>query len=161
MVCRHPTGYLQTTRATNHHDRRRRRLRPWLSTASRRRCRRLWATRGLLGWVVVAGGGAPSVDGRTPRGGVLPAHNGHATRSGADAGPTTASGRDQSRPGYGRPRSHQLGWARLRPRAGAGRFAAVAETVCAAPVEGAAHKVAELTPCLGAPIVGVSHSRVN
>lgn len=139
VVCRHPTGYLQTTRATNHHDHRRRRLRSWLSTASRRRCRRLWATRGLLGWVVVAGGGAPSVDGRTPLGGVLPAHNGHATRSGADAGPTTASGRDQSRPGYGRPRSHQLGWARLRPRAGAGRFAAVAETVCAAPIEGAAH----------------------
>ena len=115
MVCRHPTGYLQTTRATNHHDHRRRRLRPWLSTASRRRGRRLWATRGLLGWVVVAGGGAPSVDGRTPLGGVLPAHNGHATRSGADAGPTTASGRDQSRPGYGRPRSHHLGWACTGP----------------------------------------------
>ena len=35
------------------------RVRLWLSTASRRPCRRLWATRGLLGWVVVAGAAHP------------------------------------------------------------------------------------------------------
>ena len=44
-----------------------------------------------LAWVGGGGwGGAPSVDGRTPLGGVLPAHNGHAARSGADAGPSIA-----------------------------------------------------------------------
>lgn len=120
VACRYPTGHLQATRAAQHHDHGRRRVRLWLSTASRRPCRRLWATRGLLGRVVVAGGGAPSVDGRTPLGGVLPAHNGHAARSGADAGPTTASGRNQLRPGYGRPRSRKMGWAGTGPVPGPG-----------------------------------------
>ena len=93
-------------------------------------------------------GGAPSVDGRTPLGGVLPAHNGHAARSGADAGPTTASGRNQLRPGYGRPRSRKTG-GRHRPRAGAGRFAAVAKTVCARPVEGRTHTGGWVNPLSG------------
>ena len=59
VACRYPTGHLQATRAARHHDHRRRRVRLWLSTASRRRGRRLWATRGLLGWVVVAGAAHP------------------------------------------------------------------------------------------------------
>ena len=120
VACRYPIGHLQATRAARHHDHGRRRVRLWLSTAARRRGRRLWTSRGLLGCVVVAGGCAPSVDGRTPLGGVLPAHNGHAARSGADAGPTTASGRNQLRPGYGRPRSRKTGWAGTGPVPGPG-----------------------------------------
>lgn len=129
--------------------------------STRRRGRRLWTTRGLLVWGVVAGGGAPSVDGRTPLGGVLPAHNGHATRSGADAGPTTASGRDQSRPGYGRPRSRQLGWAGTGPVPGPDASRPWLRRCVRPPSRGPHTRVAELTPCLGAPIVAVSHSRVN
>ena len=112
-------------------------------------------------WVVVAGGGAPSVDGRTPLGGVLPAHNGHAARLGADAGPTTASGRDQSRPGYGRPRSRQLGWAGTGPVSGPGASRPWLRRCVRPPSRGPHTQVAELTPCLGAPIVAASHSRVN
>ena len=59
VACRYPTGNLQATRATQRHDNGRRRVRLWLSTAARRPCRRLWATRGLLGWVVVAGAAHP------------------------------------------------------------------------------------------------------
>ena len=59
VACRYPTGHLQATRAAQHHDHGRRRVRLWLSTASRRPCRRLWATRGLLGRVVVAGAAHP------------------------------------------------------------------------------------------------------
>ena len=114
-----------------------------------------------LAWVGGGGwGGAPSVDGRTPLGGVLPAHNGHAARSGADAGPTTASGRNQLRPGYGRPRSRKRAGqapAPARGRALRGR----GKDCVRAPVEGPRTRVAELIPCLGAPIVAVSHSRVN
>ena len=161
VACRYPTGHLQATRASNQHDHERRRRRLWLSTASRRRGRRLWATRGLLGRVVVAGGGAPSVDGRTPLGGVLPAHNGHAARSGADAGPTTASGRNQLRPGYGRPRSRKMGWAGTGPVPGPGASRPWLRRCARPPSRGPRTRVAELTPCLGAPIVAVSHSRVN
>ena len=105
-------------------------------------------------------GGAPSVDGRTPLGGVLPAHNGHAARSGADAGPTTASGRNQLRPGYGRPRSRNTGWQAPAPCRGRALRGRGLDGV-RAPVEGPRTQVAELTPCLGAPIVAASHSRVN
>ena len=52
----------------------------------------------------------------------------------------------QSADGCGRGRSRKTGWARLRPRHGAGRFAAVAQTVCARPIEGAHTQVAELPP---------------
>lgn len=96
---------------------------------------------GNQGLVCVGGGGwggAPSVDGRTPLGGVLPAHNGHAARSGADAGPTTASGRDQSRPGYGRPRSRKTGWAGTGPVPGPGASRPWLRR-CARPRRGAAH----------------------
>ena len=148
VACRYPTGHLQATRATQRHDNGRRRVRLWLSTASRRLGRRLWATRGLLGWVVVAGGCAPSVDGRTPLGGVLPAHNGHAARSGADAGPTTASGRNQLRPGYGRPRSHQLGWAGTGPGTGPGASRPWHRR-CARPHRGAAHTGGWVNPLSG------------
>ena len=148
VACRYPTGHLQATRATNQHDHERRRVRPWLSTAARRRGRRLWTTRGLLGWVVVAGGCAPSVDGRTPWGGVLPAHNGHAARSGADAGPTTASGRNQLRPGYGRPRSRKTGWASTGPGTGPGASRPW-QRLCARPRRGAAHTGGWVNPLSG------------
>ena len=55
----------------------------------------------------------------------------------------------QSADGCGRGRSRKTGWARLRPRAGAGRFAAVAGTVCAAPIEGAAHTGGWVNPLSG------------
>ena len=61
-----------------------------------------------------------------------------------------------------------------RPRAGAGRFTRPwlagtqrgtckphAQPIARPPSRGPHTQVAELTPCLGAPIVGVSHSRVN
>ena len=148
VACRYPTGHLQATRATNQHDHERRRGRLWLSTASRRPCRRLWTSRGLLGCVVVAGGCAPSVDGRTPLGGVLPAHNGHAARSGADAGPTTASGRNQLRPGYGRPRSRKMGWAGTGPVPGPGASRPWLR-LCARPRRGAAHTGGWVNPLSG------------
>lgn len=137
-ACRYPTGHLQATRAARHHDHGRRRVRLWLSTASRRRGRRLWATRGLLGWVVVAGAAHPVWTAGHLWGGVLPAHNGHAARSGADAGPTTASGRNQLRPGYGRPRSRKLGWAGTGPVPGPGASRPW-QRLCARPRRGAAH----------------------
>ena len=113
-----------------------------------------WAGGG--GW-----GGAPSVDGRTPLGGVLPAHNGHAARSGADAGPTTASGRNQLRPGYGRPRSRKTGWAGTGPVPGPGASRPWLRRCARPPSRGPRTRGAGLIPCLGAPIVAVSHSRVN
>ena len=148
VACRYPTGNLQATRAARHHDHGRRRVRLWLSTAARRPCRRLWTSRGLLGWVVVAGGCAPSVDGRTPWGGVLPAHNGHAARSGADAGPTTASGRNQLRPGYGRPRSRKTGWAGTGPVPGPDASRPW-QRLCARPRRGAAHTGGWVNPLSG------------
>ena len=148
VACRYPTGHLQATRAAQHHDHGRRRVRLWLSTASRRHGRRLWTSRGLLGCVVVAGGCAPSVDGRTPLGGVLPAHNGHAARSGADAGPTTASGRNQLRPGYGRPRSRKMGWAGTGPVPGPGASRPWLR-LCARPRRGAAHTGGWVNPLSG------------
>ena len=148
VACRYPTGNLQATRAARHHDHGRRRVRLWLSTAARRPCRRLWTSRGLLGWVVVAGGCAPSVDGRTPLGGVLPAHNGHAARSGADAGPTTASGRNQLRPGYGRPRSRKTGWAGTGPVPGPDASRPW-QRLCARPRRGAAHTGGWVNPLSG------------
>ena len=121
---------------------------PLVVHSTRRRGRRLWTSRGLLGWVVVAGGCAPSVDGRTPWGGVLPAHNGHAARSGADAGPTTASGRNQLRPGYGRPRSRKLGWAGTGPVPGPGASRPW-QRLCARPRRGAAHTGGWVNPLSG------------
>ena len=93
-------------------------------------------------------GGAPSVDGRTPLGGVLPAHNGHAARSGADAGPTTASGRNQLRPGYGRPRSRKMGWAGTGPVPGPGASRPWLRR-CARPRRGAAHTGGWVNPLSG------------
>lgn len=115
-----------------------------------------------LAWVGGGGWGcAPSVDGRTPLGGVLPAHNGHAARLGADAGPTTASGRNQLRPGYGRPRSRKTGWAGTGPVPGPDASRPWLRRCARPPSRGPRTRVAELIPCLGAPIVAVSHSRVN
>lgn len=161
VACRYPTGHLQATRATNQHDHERRRVRLWLSTASRRPCRRLWTTRGLLGWVVVAGAAHPVWTAGHLWRGVLPAHNGHAARSGADAGPTTASGRNQLRPGYGRPRSRKMGWAGTGPVPGPGASRPWLRRCARPPSRGPRTRVAGLIPCLGAPIVAVSHSRVN
>ena len=102
-----------------------------------------------LAWVGGGGwGGAPSVDGRTPWGGVLPAHNGHAARSGADAGPTTASGRNQLRPGYGRPRSRKTGWAGTGPGTGPGASRPW-QRLCARPRRGAAHTGGWVNPLSG------------
>ena len=143
-----PTGHLQATRATNQHDHGRRRVRLWLSTASRRRGRRLWATRGLLGWVVVAGAAHPVWTAGHLLRGVLPAHNGHAARSGADAGPTTASGRNQLRPGYGRPRSRMMGWAGTGPVPGPGASRPW-QRMCARPRRGAAHTGGWVNPLSG------------
>ena len=148
VACRCPTGHLQATRATNQHDHERRRVRLWLSTASRRRGRRLWATRGLLGWVVVAGAAHPVWTAGHLLRGVLPAHNGHAARSGADAGPTTASGRNQLRPGYGRPRSRKTGWAGTGPVPGPGASRPWHRR-CACPHRGAAHTGGWVNPLSG------------
>ena len=123
-------------------------VRLWLSTAFRRRGRRLWATRGLLGWVVVAGAAHPVWTAGHLLGGVLPAHNGHAARSGADAGPTTASGRNQLRPGYGRPRSRQLGWTGTGPVPGPGASRPW-QRRCARPHRGAAHTGGWVNPLSG------------
>ena len=102
-----------------------------------------------LAWVGGGGwGGAPSVDGRTPLGGVLPAHNGHAARSGADAGPTTASGRNQLRPGYGRPRSRKMGWAGTGPVPGPGASRPWLRR-CPRPRRGAAHTGGWVNPLSG------------
>ena len=148
VACRYPTGHLQATRATNQHDHERRRVRLWLSTASRRCGRRLWATRGLLGWVVVAGAAHPVWTAGHLLRGVLPAHNGHAARSGADAGPTTASGRNQLRPGYGRPRSRKTGWAGTGPVPGPGASRPWHRR-CARPRRGAAHTGGWVNPLSG------------
>ena len=51
----------------------------------------------LGGWWWL-GAAHPVLDGRTPLAGVLPAHNGHATRSSADAAPTTATRRLTNQP---------------------------------------------------------------
>lgn len=148
VACRYPTGNLQATRAARHHDHGRRRVRLWLSTAARRRGRRLWTSRGLLGWVVVAGAAHPVWTAGHLWRGVLPAHNGHAARSGADAGPTTASGRNQLRPGYGRPRSRKTGWAGTGPVPGPGASRPWLRR-CARPRRGAAHTGGWVNPLSG------------
>lgn len=160
VACRYPIGHLQATRAAQHHDHGRRRVRLWLSTASRRRGRRLWTSRGLLGWVVVAGAAHP----------VWTA--GHLW--GVSCPPTMGTPRDRAR---ARARPQHRGAISCAPamdgpahekRAGQapapcrGRALRGRGKDCVrAPVEGPRTRVAELTPCLGAPIVAASHSRVN
>ena len=160
VACRYPTGHLQATRAARHHDHGRRRVRLWLSTASRRRGRRLWITRGLLGRVVVAGAAHP----------VWTA--GHLW--GVSCPPTMGTPRDRART---RARPQHRGaiscapamdgpaldrWAGQAPAPCRGRTLRGRGKDCVrAPVEGPRTRVAGLIPCLGAPIVAVSHSRVN
>ena len=113
-----------------------------------------WAGGG--GW-----GGAPSVDGRTPLGG-CPARPQWARRAfGRGRGPDHSIGAQSVAPRLWTAPLSKDGLGRHRPRAGAGRFAAVAKTVCAPPSRGPRTRGAGLIPCLGAPIVAVSHSRVN
>ena len=139
VACRYPTGHLQATRAARHHDHGRRRVRLWLSTASRRRGRRLWATRGLLGWVVVAGAAHPVWTAGHLWGG-CPARPQWARRAiGRGRGPDHSVGAQSVAPRLWTAPLSKDGLGRHRPRAGAGRFAAVAKTVCVRPVEGRAH----------------------
>ena len=115
-----------------------------------------------LAWVGGGGwGGAPSVDGRTPLGGV-------------SCPPTMGTPRDRART---RARPQHRGaiscapamdgpalesWAGQAPAPCRGRALRGRGKDCVrAPVEGPRTRVAELTPCLGAPIVAASHSRVN
>ena len=91
-----------------------------------------WAGGG--GW-----GGAPSVDGRTPLEG-CPARPQWARRAiGRGRGPDHSIGAQSVAPRLWTAPLSKDGLGRHRPRAGAERFAAVAQTVCAPPVEGAAH----------------------
>lgn len=127
---------------------------------SRRLRRRLWATRSLLVWVVVAGAAHP----------VWTA--GHLW--GVSCPPTMGTPRDRART-RARPQ-HRGAISRAPAMDGPAheRQAGQAPAPCRgralrgrgldgvrAPVEGPRTQVAELTPCLGAPIVAASHSRVN
>ena len=103
-----------------------------------------------LAW---AGGGgwgcAPSVDGRTPLEG-CPARPQWARRAiGRGRGPDHSIGAQSVAPRLWTAPLSKDGLGRHRPRAGAERFAAVAQTVCAPPVEGAAHTGGWVNPLSG------------
>lgn len=114
-----------------------------------------------LAWVGGGGWGLRTQCGRPDTFGGCPARPQWARRAiGRGRGPDHSIGARSVAPRLWTAPLTKDGLGRHRPRAGAGRFAAVAKTVCA-PVEGPRTRVAELIPCLGAPIVAVSHSRVN
>ena len=103
-----------------------------------------------LAWVGGGGwGGAPSVDGRTPLEG-CPARPQWARRAiGRGRGPDHSIGAQSVAPRLWTAPLSKDGLGRHRPRAGAGRFAAVAKTVCAPPSRGPRTRVAELIPLSG------------
>ena len=103
-----------------------------------------------LAWVGGGGwGGAPSVDGRTPLGG-CPARPQWARRAiGRGRGPDHSIGAQSVAPRLWTAPLTKDGLGRHRPRAGAGRFAAVAKTVCVRPVEGRTHTGGWVNPLSG------------
>ena len=115
-----------------------------------------------LAWVCGGGWGLRTQCGRPDTFGGYPARPQWARRAiGRGRGPDHSIGAQSVAPGYGRPRSRKMGWAGTGPVPGPGASRPWLRRCARPPSRGPRTRVAELTPCLGAPIVAVSHSRVN